>query len=106
MTPYHGENLETNVSTKNRAFARSTGVGGSRGFVDAERSAMNSRRTYDSASLVDSTDGWSGGVSGPPYAIAGTWDLIISIGPRGVSNHKRRTLLAGLTLEAYHSGLF
>lgn len=33
---------------------------------------MNSTRTSDSASLVDSGEGWSGGTGGPPYAIAGT----------------------------------
>jgi len=88
---------------KKRALARSTGSAG-RILEEGYKSPMNSTRISDSANLVDSGEGFSGGTSGPPYAIAGTYHESTSKCDHfAVAAH---TLLAGFTFGAYHSGLF
>ena len=67
---------------------------------------MNSSNTYDSAIFVDSGEGFSGSVSGPPYAMAGTWHCTTRERRPFVYTDLLLTLLAGFTLGAYHSGLF
>lgn len=60
-----GVSLVETPSMKKRARARLTGSAG-RMWDCGKRSATNSTRTSDSASLVDAGEGCSGGTGGPP----------------------------------------
>jgi hypothetical protein len=58
-------NLDVTVSAKKRALARRTGSLGSNSASGA-MSAINSRRTADSAIFWEAGEGVSGATSGPP----------------------------------------
>ena len=70
---------------------------------EGNRSAINSTRIRDSVNLMDKGEGFSGGTSEPPYAMAGTYYLFKM---RRLCKPAAHTLLAGFTFGAYHSGLF